>query len=195
MKRKNMLWLHEHKNVWRVAILALLLVAILGPWWFDRIVVPSKYPCSNPTIRLEGDYCGIPMPGIWILWGLGARSIELLVELVTGAVASSGSGDSFSLILFYDLLVFLLVLPFFSTVLLFLRKDRRRQQVFHLAAWGLAASASLLMSIEISRLTWLWALWGNGLYIGVAASAVILEVLLFIFPKDRLSPPNPIHIS
>ena len=35
-----MLWLQEHKTVWRVAILALLLVAIMGPWIFDKINVP-----------------------------------------------------------------------------------------------------------------------------------------------------------
>ena len=63
-----MLWLREHKNVWRVTVLALLRVAMLGPWWFSRIVVPSQYPCSNPLIRLEGDYCGMPMPGSWIPW-------------------------------------------------------------------------------------------------------------------------------
>ncbi len=64
-----MSWINKHKRVWRVAILVLLLVAIMGPWTFDRINVPSEYPCS---VRLEGDFCGTPMSGIWIFsWIIG----------------------------------------------------------------------------------------------------------------------------
>jgi hypothetical protein len=44
--RLNVLWLHKHKNVWRVAVLVLLLVAMVAPWAFDVVDVPSEYPCS-----------------------------------------------------------------------------------------------------------------------------------------------------
>jgi hypothetical protein len=66
-----MVWTNEYKKVWRVAVLVLLLVAIMGPWTFDRIHVPSEYSCSSPYIRLEGDFCGIPLRGItvFLLYG------------------------------------------------------------------------------------------------------------------------------
>ena len=38
-----MAWFQGHKTVWRMAILVLLLVALLGPWWYDLINVPAKY--------------------------------------------------------------------------------------------------------------------------------------------------------
>jgi hypothetical protein len=177
-------WIIDHKNVWRVAVLILLLVAILGPWWFDLIVVPSKYPCSNPFIRLEGDFCGMPMPGIWILVGLVGRPIELVVGLVTGATVSTDSGYAVLYSVLCGLLVRLLVLPFFSTLLLILCGNRWRQQVFHIAAWSLATGAGLLLGIELSRHLWSWALWGIWLYIGLAISALLLEVLTLIGGKQ-----------
>jgi hypothetical protein len=49
--------------------------------------------------------------------------------------------------------------------------------MFHLAAWGLAFAIGLL--IGISRFPKLfWVLWGIWLYTGLAASALILEVLV-----------------
>ena len=39
MQEVSMMWMNEHKRVWRVAVLGLLLVAILGPWAFARIMV------------------------------------------------------------------------------------------------------------------------------------------------------------
>jgi hypothetical protein len=75
-----------------------------------------------------------------------------------------------------SLLLFLLVLPFFSTLLLILRGDRRRRQIFNIVAWGLAAGIALLMGMS-SYPRLFWVLWGSWLYIGLAASALILEVL------------------
>jgi len=81
-----MLWINEHKNVWRVAVLVLLLVAIMGPWAFDRIYVPSEYSCSAPFVRLEGDFCGVPLGGITVFSFMVVVFINISVELVTGAI-------------------------------------------------------------------------------------------------------------
>jgi hypothetical protein len=47
----------------------------------------------------------------------------------------------------------------------------------------LAASAGLLLGIELSRHLWSWALWGIWLYIGLAASALMLEIFTLIGGK------------
>jgi hypothetical protein len=95
--------------------------------------------------------------------------------LVTGAMGFIEWARLFLVSLF----LFLLVLPFFSTLLSILRRDRRRRQVFNVVAWGLAAGIGLL--IGLSRYPKLyWALWGIWLYIGLAASALILEVLALV---------------
>jgi hypothetical protein len=167
------------RNVWRVASLVLILVALMGPWWFDRIFVPAEYICNGPAVRLEGDFCGIPMPGTSIIIGLVSRSIELSVDLVRGSNAIRGTGSDLLSILPFSLLALLLVLPFFSTLFLILRGDNRRRQLFQIAAWVLAAGVGLLFGIINSRLKVSWILWGIWLYIGIAAAALIVEVLTF----------------
>jgi threonine/homoserine/homoserine lactone efflux protein len=71
---------------------------------------------------------------------------------------------------------FLLVLPGYSTLLLIRAGERRSRQVFNAAAWGLALGLSLLyVSVYPDRHPALWGIW---LYIGVAASALIVEMLI-----------------
>jgi len=173
-----MSWINEHKRVWRVAILVLLLVAIMGPWSFELINVPSEYPCSAPFIRLEGDFCGTPTLGIQYLVGTIDGVINRGVGLVTGATGFASRGDElFREFLFMMVVPFLLVLPFFSTLLLLVRGDRRRRLVFNIVAWSLAAGAGLLLGVlNVLRPGW-WMLWGIWLYIGLTVSALILEVL------------------
>jgi len=170
-----MSWISEHKKVWRGAILVLLLVAIMGPWTFELINVPSKYPCSPPFIRLEGDYCGEPMSGIWIFGWMVNVFIYTSAGLISGAMVFIEWVRE-ALI---SLLSFLLVLPFFSTLLLILRGDRRHRQMLNIAAWGLAAGIGLVWGIS-SFSSPVWALWGLWLYIGLAASALILEMLTLV---------------
>jgi hypothetical protein len=169
MTEKILSWINEHKTAWRVAVLIVLVVAMMGPWFFDRINVPAQYPCS---FRLEGDFCGVPIPGTRLIgWGVSGF-VYTSAGLVTGAM---GFIESARLFLF-SLLLSLLVLPFFSTLLSILRGDRRRRQVFNVVAWGLAVGVGLLIGLS-SYPKLYWALWGIWLYIGLAASALILEVL------------------
>ncbi len=168
-----MSWMNEHKRIWRVAVLGLLLVAIAGPWIFDLIFVPSEYSCSTPAVRLEGDYCGIPMSGTWVLSAMFGIPVNIVVELGTGTTVLT---DRIRELLF-SLLGFLLVLPFFSTLFLILCGDRRRQLVFHVAAWSLAAGLGLWIGMS-SHPKLFWVLWGIWLYVGLAASALILEVAM-----------------
>ena len=73
-----------------IAGLLSLLVAIMGPWTFDLIHVPSEYPCSAPFIRLEGDFCGTPMSGGWILVCVMA---VLLCCSCSNNQSATGNGD------------------------------------------------------------------------------------------------------
>lgn len=53
-------------------MLALLIVSLLGPWMYDVIHVPAEYTCDNPFVRLEGDFCGLPLSGIkFFTWFAG----------------------------------------------------------------------------------------------------------------------------
>jgi hypothetical protein len=163
-----MSWINEHKNVGRAAVLIVLVVAIMGPWFFDRIHVPAQYPCS---FRLEGDFCGVPVSGTY-LFGAVSEFLYRSGQLLSGAM---GLGE-WARGLLIGLLMSLLVLPFLSTLLLILAGDQRRRQVFNIVAWGLAVGVGLLIGLS-SYPKLYWALWGIWLYIGLAASALILEGL------------------
>ena len=169
-----MSWPSEHKRGWRLVILGLLLIAFVGPWAFDLINVPSEYSCSAPFIRLRGDYCGTPLSGLGILPALVGEFINIVVGLVTGAMVITDLGRRFLFILS----ALLLFLPFFSTLLLILPGNRQRQQIIHLVVWGLATVSSLWWLL-LSPAEWLPSqLWGLWLYIGLAPSMLIVEVVL-----------------
>ena len=170
-----MSWFNEHKKVWRVAVLVLLLVAIAGPWTFEVIWVPSEppfSPCFAPYIRLDEDFCGTPMSGKWLLGWM----VSGFVSGTSGLVTGTNDFSEWVREVFVGLLLSLLLLPFFGTLLLILRRDRWRRQVFNTVAWGLAVGIGLLIGLS-SYPKLYWVLWGIWLYIGLAASALILEVL------------------
>jgi len=181
-----MSWINEHKRVWRVAILVLLLVAMMGSWAFDLINVPAEYPCSAPNVRLEGDFCGVPMSGIqvfsWMIGGVIGMVVELFIGTPGFADRGGPSLGEFLIILVTLMALLLLLLPFFNTLLSLVRRDRRHRQKFNVATWGLAAGIGLL--ICMSRYPkFIWAVWGIWLYVGLATGALILEALTLAAEK------------
>ena len=170
-----MIWLNKHKRVWRIIILVSFLIALIGPWVFEQIHVPAEYACSPPNIRLEGDFCGTPLTGIWIFTAMIGNFFSLVSRLFTGAIALTSLFRE----LIFTLLSFLLVLPFFTTLLLVLGKDQYFQ--FQRVGWGLTVGVALLyasmiiLSLSINPLK----LWGLLLFIVIAAIASILELLAF----------------
>ena len=167
-----MSWIDEHKRVWRGVILVGVLAAIVGPWTFDVVSVPSEYPCSPPHVRLNDDFCGIPLAGTWILRAVFGGLITATGMLVAGTLPFK----EWVRICLICLLLSLLVLPVVGTLLLILRGDRRRWKVLNVAPWGTAAGLGLVTGVlNQSRLP--WRLWGPWLYIALAVSALILETL------------------
>lgn len=150
-----MSWTYEKKNVWRAAILVVGLAALIGPWGFDRINVPAEFTCTPPNVRLEGDFCGLPLEGFRILGWIVLGLISSSAGLVTGAI---GFSDWMRQLL-YSMYLLLLVLPLFTTLMLLLRRDHRRLQIFNIAAWGLAVGMGLVIALlNYPKLFWL--LWG-----------------------------------
>ena len=170
-----MSWINKNKKVLRVIILALLGVAFIGPWTFDLINVPSEYSCSAPNIRLYGDFCGVPLSGIRILYWMVSGFIYAIKALGTGSMLFYDWARE----LLFSLLLFLILLPFFSTLLLILRGDSRRLQIFNVVTLSLALGLCLLLGFS-NYPKLFWVLWGVWLYIGVAAAALVLEILVLV---------------
>ena len=170
-----MSWIYEHQRNWRITLLVVIFVAFMGPWGFDLINVPAEYECSAPNFRIEGDFCGIPISGIRGYLMVIGGFISISVSLLTGEFVFSEW--------IYELLIIWLflfpVLPFISTLRLILHGNNRRWQVFTIFAWILASGWGLFFRlIRYPKL--FWEVWGIWLYIGLAISALILEILVII---------------
>jgi hypothetical protein len=156
----------------RVIFLALLSLALIGPWMFDRINVPAEYTCYPPNVRLYGDFCGVPLSGIQLLYLFFSGLIFASKGLVGGSV---GFTDWLRQIAF-SLPGFLILLPIFSTLNIVMSRAQLGQQIFNLVAWVFALGVCLVISLSgYPRL--FWALWGVWLYIGLAAGQVILGIM------------------
>ncbi len=172
----------ERKQTWRVASLALLVLALVGPWTYDVIHVPAKYPCSPPNIRLEGDYCGSPLSGIRMIFFLLEAFTSISVGFVTGTAVFADRAREYLFILF----LLLPLLPLFSTAFVIFKSNSRRRQIFHLLTWGLAfiiCSYWSLITIANPH-PQKWRLWGLWFYMVLAVSVLILEIHAFTAKKD-----------
>lgn len=169
-----MSWIKNHHRIWRIAVLALLLVAFLGPWTFDRLYVPSEYECS---VRLDGDFCGYPIPGVSLSFWLSGGVIG---GLVTGDFFNS---ERIRELLLISLFLLLPSLPILSTLLLIPGQDHRRRQVFTIIAWVLAIGFGIFWGLNNYPELY-WEVWGIWLYTGLAVSALILEIIVFSSKTD-----------
>jgi len=132
-----------------VAALVLLLVAMMGPWFTD----------SRPATE---ESCSAPL--VW----LGSGHCACLVSLMAAFRESFRPGQ---------VLCLLLALPFLSTLLLLLGRERRYLWVSHLTAWGLAAAFSLSLFVGSWYSHRALRLWGAGLC-GVVAVAMLAGEML-----------------
>jgi hypothetical protein len=171
-----MTWIEKHKRIWRISILVLMVVSLLGPWAFDLINVPAKYTCTPPNIRLWGDFCGLPLPGVQVLAWITSGVLNMVAGIFTGDLSLSHRGFEFLLSLLYSLLTLLLILPIFNTLRFLLRGERKCQQVCHILVSGLNLGVGLLLGLS-NYPQLFYALWGLWLYILMTVSTLILEIL------------------
>ena len=161
-----MSWLTKQKHKWRAAILVLMIVAFLGPWCFDAIAVPSIYDCE---FRLNEKLCGLPQTGFKLYWWFYLGSITELFR---------GRSDFTEIIRL--VIVFLILscplLPLLNTALLVFSKKHRPHRVFTVTFWCLAIGAGALGAILLYPKLF-GALWGLWLFVGLAVSALGLEIL------------------
>ena len=164
----------ENIQYFRIILLALLVVAIIGPWGYEQIHVPAEYPCSAPFVRLEGDFCGTPQLGITMVFWFVAGFPRVVWEFLAGGINLANLVPS----LFPLSFVLLFIFPVLTTFFLLLKGDSRRMRLLHALALVLAAGVLgvwvSLMSGPGNRI-----LWGGQLYIGVIVLLLVLEVLAF----------------
>jgi hypothetical protein len=165
-----MTWFRNHLTVARLCILALLIIALLGPWAFDLLSVPVESACQPPTVRIDSRFCGYPMSGLTAVFSMIPPSFALAASLVTGKLNVLHLGNEWLTLLFW--------LPLLALLSLALRiawPKLRGWLGFHLAILGLAAVASgvYISFIPANRI---WIVWGLWLFLTAALAALILEL-------------------
>jgi hypothetical protein len=166
-------WINQHKRTWRTAVLILLFISLFGPWSFEKINVPAEYACSPPNFRLEGDFCGVPLAGLLVFTAIIVNFFSIAARLVTGAISLANISRE----LLFTILYLFLVLPFITTLLLVLGKNRRFR--FQSVGWGLAVGIAFLFLTLSNFYIYPLKVWGIWLYILVSAASLILELTLF----------------
>ncbi len=170
-----MLWFKQNARRWRMLILVLLAITFIGPWGYDRINVPAQYPCSLPNIRLEGDFCGLPLPGFWAV-GVGFGAFFNTLATLFGNTSEA----SFVLLMraLFSISILLTPLPIFSSLFLLALGNHSWPQGHHIKIWGLAATGGLGFFLWVSLLQGLipLQLWGIWAYVVLALVALLLEI-------------------
>jgi len=158
------------RRVLRMAFLALLVLALTGPWTYETIHVPAPHRCDEPYVRLDDDFCGTPFSVAAYYPMVGGELATFLGRLVQGEPAAASVG-------FLSVMV-LLVLPFFSALLLVLRKGGRNLGIFHKTVLFLALMVVLFFFVP-ERSAFPEVLWGPWLYLALNAGLLALEVKVF----------------
>jgi hypothetical protein len=161
-----------------VAALVLLLVAIAGPWTDSSDGVPPAEWCRDPNILLANGRCVKLVSGAEVLTFMTGAFLSLNVHLFKGTLVLADRAREFFGVFLVVVLLFLLVQPFFSTLLIF-GGDRPLRRMYHVATWGLAAVVSGLLLVASSWSGLRTELWGIWLYVGLAASVLAVELSAF----------------
>lgn len=173
-----------YKQTWRMAGLAILILSLAGPWAYDVIHVPAAYSCNKPFIRLEGDYCGKPMPGLLLILWLSSGLIGNLVNWLAGTEPFLSRGRE----LFIMFLSISPILLFFSTPFSLWKEDSRGSNIFQSLAWGLAAVLGLFWMINGINLASGQLLWGSWAY--TILTLIVLTLELVALAVERKGKPG-----
>ncbi len=169
-----MAWLEKNKRNWRLTCLLLLFIAVIGPWFLERINIPAPYDC--PGIRLDDNFCGTPTSILWILIFILFNLKDFISSLF------NGTGITAALLFISGLLI--IILPPLSTLLLIFFEDHPRRKKVQIALFSFGAAASLFFVFAGQLIpdfsNPIWLLWGFWLYLIAAAGMLILESLLLL---------------
>jgi hypothetical protein len=176
--------LYRYRNIFRLALLLLFAVAILGPWTYTFDGAPLAERCDEPFFLLNEVRCAGLVTGATILaWA---------PQFATGIVYEF-QADLRSLLRALSLIALfsLLVLPPVSSLLILISDHSRWLQRFHLASLIFAALFGSLLPVlwEESGITVLPRFWGMWLYAAGAWVALAVELLIW---RRRPDQPKPL---
>jgi hypothetical protein len=149
-------WFTEWWRVVRLAGIALVVLALAGPWWYDKIYVPAEYECHRPNIRLEGDFYGVPIAGFWQITKLVNMVPMLVQHTYPGSIGAREIGG----LLLWFALTLVLIGPVIS-MLLRLKRRQTRWLWLHISSLILviAMVSYALLNLSAYHPILIWGLW------------------------------------
>lgn len=163
----------KRRRLVRFGAATLFVVALIGPWVYERVNVPAQYPCTAPNIRLEGDFCGVPLTGGFALWTLVKDIPGLVMGLISGAF---GLVEATSALVAFGLVGLIVAAPIVSLIWAMADRGRRLWPLGLIGLWAVTLGLMLVLGTAPYARP-LWAVWGVWLYAGVAAVALVFEAL------------------
>jgi hypothetical protein len=162
---------NDKQRVWRFVITSLLLVSFAGPWTFDLLSVPREYACTAPHVRLDGDFCGVPIIGLLAFFQYLLGFPFLISRMIR-----------FPQFFSPELLFFLpLLLPVFTILLLIRSRGARSPEESKIFFWSLSLGINLFMGLvgTIPRPIPVLAPWGIWVF-NVSATAALIRAILVL---------------
>jgi hypothetical protein len=164
-------WIDRHGTFIRSVVTGAALLSLLGPWAFELINVPAEFACSEPFLRLGGDFCGIPVPGSQVLLTVVGVAVGLPRRLLVGGASSLEA--------FRSLWVFcasvLVLLPVLLALVSLLSARREAPKKLMAPLWALAVSITILYGLATPGGPLLQ--WGTFLYAIIGLVAIGLNSL------------------
>jgi hypothetical protein len=160
-------WIMTYKPYWRLGSMILLLVALNLPWaTFDIIHVPSPWECSEPWVRMNENFCGLPASPLGTLITILLKSLGIFPEIGGSAI------DSSMMVAYLPGLIY--TIPLISSLVLLL-KESELGRIFHIGILVLftAYTSFTLYMLMISRIIF-WGLW---LYVSLLMIMLLLEII------------------
>ena len=175
-----MAWVTRWRLV-RLLGLALVILALIGPWAYDLLSVPPEFECQYPTIRLDEDFCGWPIQGFWIITELGNIVNMLITHTYPGSIGPSFIGG---LLLMFAIML-MIIAPIIS-LLVRLKNRQTRWAGLHIAILILvtALAGFLLFHARTHQPLQIWGLW---LYV-VSVFFIMVEQTLAEINHHLLQP-------
>ena len=171
-----MTWFNRYTWGWRALILLLLIITFMSPWGYDRIHVPAQYYCTPPFIRLEGDFCGTPLPGIWTLF------VSFGIIFTTIAEAADVTFPLLLTRILYSLFALLTPLAILSSLFILLfSRGQSWPQTRHLKLLGLSVvgGVGFLLLVALLQGPGLFYIWGAWVYALLALAAFLVETAVW----------------
>jgi hypothetical protein len=169
-------WISQHNKRIRLVFLLLLPIAIIGPWTFSSDGVPPAEYCHGRSILLENRRCVKPISGANVLTIISSAVPSMILQLISDPSNLTERVNELLRVFLFLVLIFILLLPFLRILRIVLSNDRSPHLKYPELIGGSALVISTLLFIVTCQSEICLKLWGNWLYMLIAACTVVVEI-------------------